>query len=75
MRPKNSGAKPIIYGDRTFKGWESYYKYWGTRAPSKRTICAHYAKCKSAGLTDEETIEAQKRLWIEEVSEDGKVLK
>ena len=71
---RKAGAPATVYGDRTFKGWAAYYEVWGKRSPSTRTICAHYAKCKKEGKTDNEIIAEQKRLWIEGTAEDGKTL-
>jgi hypothetical protein len=69
MKANNkSGAKPIRYGDRTFKGWKDYYDLWGVRKPCVRTICSHYAKCKAEGMNDEEIIAAQKKLWREGIT-------
>lgn len=64
----NKSKRAIRYGDRTFQGWADYYALWGVRKPGKRTICAHYAECMKAGMSEQETIAAQKRLWIEGIT-------
>jgi hypothetical protein len=62
------GKKPIRYGDRTFVGWEAYYRCWGVRTPCARTISSHYLKNKTKGLSDDEIITAQKKLWLEGIT-------
>ena len=68
IKTNRPGQPPTIYGGRTFKGWASYYAFWGVRKPSKRTICSHYAECRKRGMSEEEIIAAQKRLWLEGIT-------
>lgn len=67
-KKKKQGRPATVYGGRTFQGWVAYYEAWGKRQPCTRTISAHYSAGRKAGLTDDEIIEAQKRLWRDNIT-------
>ena len=61
---KSRNGKPVpAWGGKTPDQWHTFYSFWSSKPPCRKSILDSYRYHKSRDKTDEQIITMQKKVW------------